>query len=100
MQLVKQHFVNFVNLGEVYYIVARELGTSKANEAVATVKTWPVEFEEVNESIALSAARVKVEHSLAYADAFVVATAIDKRGTIVTGDTEFKGVYPHVLWLR
>ena len=93
-------FINYVNLGEVYYIVARELGTSKANEAVATVKTWPVKFEEVNECIALSAARVKAEHSLAYADAFVVATAIDKKGTIVTGDEEFEGVYPHILWIR
>jgi predicted nucleic acid-binding protein len=54
----------------------------------------------VNESIALSAARIKAAHSLAYADAFVVATAIDRKGAIVTGDAEFEGVYPHILWIR
>lgn len=93
-------FVSYVSLGEVYYITAREFGVAKANEAVATVKSWPLEFVKVNESIALSAARIKAAHSLAYADAFVVATAIDKKGTIVTGDAEFEGVYPHILWLR
>ncbi len=93
-------FMSYVNLGEVYYIVAREFGTAKANEVVAVIKKWPVEFVGVNESIALTAARVKAVHSLSYADAFVVATAIDKRGIIVTGDREFDGVYPHILWIR
>jgi len=58
-----------------------------------------LEFVEVNESIALSAARIKATHRLAYTDAFVVATAIEKKGTIVTGDIEFEGVYPHILWI-
>ena len=93
-------FMNYVNLGEVYYIVAREFGTAKANEAVAIVKRLPIEFVEVNESLALTAGRIKAMHSLSYADAFVIATAIDKKGVIVTGDKEFEGVYPDVLWIR
>jgi len=93
-------FMNYVNLGEVYYIVAREFGTAKANEAVAIVKRLPIEFVEVNESLALTAGRIKAMHSLSYADAFVVATAIDKRGIIVTGDREFERVYPDILWIR
>ena len=93
-------FISYVSLGEVYYITAREFGFAKANEVVAIIKNWPLEFVGVNESIALSAARVKATNSLAYADAFVVATAIDKKGTIVTGDAEFEGVYPHILWIR
>ncbi len=93
-------FMNYVNLGEVYYIVAREFGIAKANEAVAIVKRLPIEFVEVNESLALTAGRIKAMHSLSYADAFVVATAIDKKGIIVTGDREFEGVYPDILWIR
>ncbi len=90
----------YVNLGEVYYITAREFGTVKANEAIAIVKRLPIEFVEVDESLALTAGRIKAMHSLAYADAFVVATAIDKKATIVTGDKEFEGVYPDVLWIN
>ena len=93
-------FMNYVNLGEVYYVVAREFGTAKANEAVAIIKRLPIEFVEVNESLALTAGRIKAMHSLSYADAFVVATAIDKKGIIVTGDREFEGVYPDILWIR
>ncbi len=93
-------FMNYVNLGEVYYIVAREFGTAKANEAVAIVKRLPIQFVEVNESLALTAGRIKAMYSLSYADAFVVATAIDKKGIIVTGDREFEGVYPDILWIR
>lgn len=93
-------YINYVNLGEVYYIVAREFGVAKANEAVAIVKRWNVEFVGVNESVALTAARIKAMHNLSYADAFVVATAIDKRGVIVTGDREFERVFPDILWIR
>lgn len=93
-------FMNYVNLGEVYYIVARELGFVEANRAVVTVKNLPIEFVQVNESLALRAGRIKAMHKLSYADAFVVATAIDKEGIIVTGDKEFEGVYPNILWIR
>ena len=93
-------FMNYVNLGEVYYIVTREFGTAKANEAVAIIKRLPIEFVEVNESLALTAGRIKAMHSLSYADDFVVATAIDKKGIIVTGDREFEGVYPDILRIR
>lgn len=93
-------FMNYINLGEVYYIIARELGVSKANEAIAIVKRWNLEFVGVDESIALIAARVKTIHKLSYADAFVVATATDRKGAIVTGDKEFEGVYPDILWIR
>jgi len=68
-------FMCYVNLGEVYYITAREFGTVKANEAIAIVKRLPIEFVEVDESLALTAGRIRAMHSLAYADAFVVATA-------------------------
>ena len=93
-------FMCYVNLGEVYYITAREFGTVRANEIIAIVKRLPIEFVEVDEGLVLTAGRVKAMYSLSYADAFVVATAIDKNATIVTGDREFEGVYPDVPWIN
>jgi predicted nucleic acid-binding protein len=93
-------FMNYVNLGEVYYVIAREIGVAKANETIALMKKWNVEFVGVDESISLTAGRIKAMHRLSYADAFVVATAINKRGVIVTGDREFEGVYPDILWIK
>ena len=41
---------------------------------------------------ALAAAHVKAQYRLAYADAFAVVAACDRRGILVTGDPEFKAV--------
>lgn len=92
--------MNYLNLGEVYHIIAKELGVAKANEVIAIVKRWNLEFVGVDENLSLTAARIKAMHSLSYADAFVVATAITRKGTIVTGDREFEGVYSDILWIR
>jgi len=92
--------MNYVNLGEVYYIIAREFGVTKANEVIAIVKRWNLEFVGVDENLSLTAARIKAMHSLSYADAFAVATAINRKATIVTGDREFEGVYQDILWIR
>jgi predicted nucleic acid-binding protein len=92
--------MNYVNLGEVYYIIAREFGVTKANEVIAIVKRWNLEFVGVDENLSLTTARIKAMHSLSYADAFAVATAINRKATIVTGDREFEGVYQDILWIR
>lgn len=93
-------YLNYVNLGEVYYITIREKDVNEANESIALVKRLPIEFVQVDERIALIAGRVKATYSVSYADAFVVATAIMKEATIVTGDPEFKSIDMQVLWIQ
>ena len=93
-------YMSYVNLGEVYYIIYREEGVDKANETLALIKRLPIEFVEVNDKIALTAARVKATHRLSYADAYVVATAIDRDAEVVTGDPEFRNVDVKILWIR
>ena len=85
-------FFNYVNLGEVYYIAYREKGAAAANDIVAVIKLWPIKFVSVKEEIAIIAGRMKAENKISYADAYVVASALDKRAEIVTGDKEFKEV--------
>nr|CBH36649.1 conserved hypothetical protein [uncultured archaeon] len=93
-------YLSYVNLGEVYYITIREKDVNEANESIALVKRLPIEFVQVDERIALIAGRVKATYSVSYADAFVVATAIMKEATIVTGDPEFKSIDMQVLWIQ
>ena len=40
----------------------------------------------------LSAAHIKTHHVISYADAFVVATAIQENGIVVTANPEFQSV--------
>ena len=93
-------YLNYVNLGEVYYITFREKDVNEANETIVLVKRMPIEFVQVDERIALIAGRIKATYSMSYADAFVAATAIVKEAEIVTGDPEFESIDMQVLWIR
>jgi predicted nucleic acid-binding protein len=85
--------MNEINIGETYYIVARERGTDKADYFItAILPSLPIKpagntFQDV-----LQAARIKTAHSLSFADCFAVATAIREKAIVVTGHPEFKKV--------
>jgi len=83
--------VNSVNLGEVFYIVARERGIRAADYFLTVIfPGLPVSVLENSLEDVIDAARLKAIHSLSYADCFAAATAIRERAPLVTGDPEFK----------
>ncbi len=94
-------FLSVISLGEIYYIVARKRGEEKANTITEAISRLPVGLVDVTKERVLAAARVKAQHTVSYADAFVAATAIEFTATIVTGDPEFKETESRVavLWL-
>ena len=94
-------FLSVISLGEIYYIVARKRGGEEADVITGDISRLPVGLVDVTKERVLAAARVKAQHPVSYADAFVVATAIEFTATIVTGDPEFKESESRVavLWL-
>jgi len=83
--------MNEINVGEVYYILARERSLDAAEyflhdilQALA-IKITPNSLSDV-----IEAAKIKAQFPIAYADAFAVATAIKHDATLVTGDPDFK----------
>lgn len=94
-------WLNLINLGEIYYIIAREESFGQADKAAALIKQWPVGIVQPSEAMTLLAARTKASYPMSYADAFVVATAIEKEAAILTGHPEFKKVEDmvQVEWL-
>lgn len=94
-------FLSVISLGEIYYIVARKRGEEKAGEITELISRLPVGLVDATKERVLAAARVKAQHPVSYADAFVVATAIEFTATIITGDPEFKETESRVavLWL-
>lgn len=88
-----QVLMNDINVGETFYILARERGSEEAEYFLNVVlPTLPI----VNISNALydviQAARIKAQYPISYADCFAVATALKEEAIILTGDTEFKHV--------
>lgn len=92
-----------VNLGEVIYIVERERGLPKAQEALARIDELPVEIVDADRTLTLAAAHLKMDCPIAYADCFAAALAQLKNATLVTGDPEFGKIKPdcnvRVEWL-
>jgi PIN domain nuclease of toxin-antitoxin system len=79
--------ISWINLGEVFYIVARSTSEAAAAAAVERVR-GSVRTADVDEGLVLDAARLKARHTLSYADAFAVALAERLRLPLITGDPE------------
>ena len=86
-------YVSWINLGEVYYNIARKKGLNAANETLEDIKKLSIRLHEPSKSDILSAAKIKSEHKLSYADAFAVSLAQKINGVIVTG-------YPEIILLK
>jgi uncharacterized protein with PIN domain len=78
---------SWVNLGEVYYLLARRGGHSAAAAAVERVSRRILTDEPSAASI-VAAAGIKARHRLFYAEAFAVEVAERHRAPLLTGDPE------------
>jgi ribonuclease VapC len=85
--------LTLINLGEILYITERERGLSLAQATLAAIQQLPIDVLEVDQRLVLSAAHIKANYPLSYADAFVVAAAVMLGGSILTGDPEFHSVH-------
>lgn len=85
--------MNQVNVGEVYYILHRRRGKEKAKFFIQTIlPSLPIEIVTNDLDMVLSAAEIKAEYPLAYADCFAAATARNFDSVLITSDHEFKAI--------
>ena len=84
--------MSLINLGEVAYIVERRHGAASVRSVLAYLDAIPLEFYPVDQGRVLSAAHIKAEHPIAYADAFAGALAMELDATLLTGDPEFRSL--------
>lgn len=83
-------FISIINAGELWYILAREVSESEANQSIESLINMGIAIENINWEITLKAAWFKTTHRLSYADCFAAALAYSKDALLVTGDPEFK----------
>lgn len=79
--------MSWINLGEVYYILARDLDHERA-QAVVDATLLDARAEVPNGHTVMEAARIKAGGGLSYADAFCVVTARRHGVPVLTGDPE------------
>ncbi len=85
--------MNEINIGESYYIIAKERGNAQANYFIETIlPNLPIQIISNSFDQIIDASRIKANHPISYADCFAVATAVRERAAIVTGDPDFRRV--------
>jgi len=83
-------FMSVINWGEIYYNVARDQGQEEAERVLTQLSRYPLQLVEVDKALTYSAAGLKAQHPIAYADCFAAALCLRLKATLVTGDTEFR----------
>jgi predicted nucleic acid-binding protein len=93
--------LNWINWGELFYILKRRVGAAKTTEALRLLEQLPIDLYPVDQPLVRAAAEIKSAHPLSYADAFCVATAQRLEATVLTNDPEFESVEPliKIHWL-
>lgn len=79
--------ISWINLGEVYYVLARRLGRERA-QVVIDAALADVRAELPDEQLVLAAAGLKARGGVSYSDCFAVATAQRYGAPLLTGDPE------------
>ena len=95
-------FLSIINVGELLYITERRGGVAKAQDALALLRQLPIAVVPADEQIVFAAAHIKANYTLSYADAFVVAVALQENAILLTGDPEFQSIADLVTieWLQ
>ncbi len=94
--------MNDVNVGETYYILARERGLEQADAFLSVIlPSLPIIIRSNLLDHVIEASKIKAIYPLSFADCFAVATARRENAVIVTGDPEFKTVQKlvEIEWL-
>ena len=84
-------YLHAIHLGELYYITLREQGTHLADLAYSRIKAFPLTFiDQIDEELLLTAASLKANFPISYADSFAAALAKIKKCALLSGDPELK----------
>jgi uncharacterized protein len=85
--------MNDINIGETFYILARERGRERAEYFLSAIlPSLPIVAIGNSLKEVIQAATIKSQYPISYADAFAVVTAQREKATIITGDPDFKQV--------
>jgi len=94
-------YINALNLGEIIYSTKREFGDQKKLEVLANIERLSFTILPIPNNLIFQAAEYKAQYGISYADCFLLASAIEHKATIVTGDPEFEKVehLVDIVWI-
>jgi len=93
-------YINAIHLGEIIYMTKREFGDQKKLEVLANIERLEFRVLPVPNQLIFQAAEYKAQFPISYADCSALASAVEHKAGIVTGDPDFKKVQHmvEILW--
>jgi predicted nucleic acid-binding protein len=93
--------MSVINLGEVWYSIARTNNPETADQYVSEIKGLGIEIVDVDWPLTRQAAVFKTNGNISYADCFAAGLAKIRKAELITGDKEFKVLQEeiHISWL-
>jgi predicted nucleic acid-binding protein len=90
-----------INLGEVWYSIARSYSEETAEEKLREIRDMAIEIVDADWNLTRRAASFKAKGKIAYADCFAAALAQERKAQLVTGDPEFRLLEDkvNILWI-
>ena len=84
--------MSVVNLGEVWYSIARTNSPEVADQYTGEIRGMAIELVDVDWQLTHQAAAFKVNGNISYVDCFAAALAKLRKAELITGDKEFKSL--------
>jgi len=93
--------MSVVNLGEVWYSIARTTSPEIADGYIRDIHGMAIEIVDADWQLTRQAAVYKASGNIAYADCFAAALAKTQAAALVTGDREFEQLAQEIkiTWL-
>jgi len=85
-------WMSVVNLGEVWYSIARTNSPATADQYIQEIEGMAIEIVDADWQLTRQAAAFKTSGKLSYGDCFAAALAKVNKAELVTGDKEFKSL--------
>ena len=82
--------MSVVNLGEVWYAVARTVSATRADVVIQEIQGMSIEIVNADWELTHQAAIYKSKSSLSYADCFAAALGKLRQAEVITGNPEFQ----------
>lgn len=94
-------FLSVINWGEVLYATERKYGPQKKEQIEGMMDQSGLEIAPIDKDLARHASHLKNQYRLGYADAFVLALAIEKKADLITADKDFQTAENkvNVIWV-
>ena len=94
-------YINAINLGEIIYSTKKEFGDQKKLEVLANIERLNFTILPISNNLIFQAAEYKAQYSISYADCFALASAVEHKAILITGDPEFRKVehLVDIVWI-